>query len=403
MAEVARESRARLLAILASRERDLHAAEDALADAFAQALETWPVEGVPTSPVAWLLTASRRRLIDGLRRSGSERARLERLARTIENEVASNLEIEMWPDERLKLLFIAAHPAVEASARAPLMLQLVFGLDAATIASAFLASPSAMSGRLVRAKNRIRELGISFDVPESEELPSRLRSVLDTIYAVFGTAWEPADGTEVRWTELRDEAIRLGRLLVELLPGRPEAEGLLALMLHCEARRPARRDSQGRFVPLDEQDVALWDLDLIEEAERRLASAARHRLPGRFQLEAAIQSAHAARRFGRGVDWADIALFYDELLRIEPTIAAATARAAVIARIEGPEAGLAALERLPESAIKDYQPFWATRAELSRSAGLRREAEAAYDRAIGLSDDPGVRAHLLGRRARIVD
>jgi RNA polymerase sigma-70 factor (ECF subfamily) len=225
--------------------------------------------------------------------------------------------------------------------------------------------------------------------------------VLDTIYAVFGSAWEPTEGTEVRWTELRDEAIRLGRLLVELLPGRPEADGLLALMLHCEARRPARRDPEGRFVPLDEQDVALWDLDLIEEAERRLTSAARHQLPGRYQLEAAIQSAHAARRFGRGVDWADIALFYDELLRIEPTIAAATARAAVIARIEGPEAGLAALERLPESAIKDYQPFWATRVELLRSAGLRREAEAAYDRAIGLTDDPGVRAHLLGRRARI--
>src|ERR1700761_4275288 len=277
----ARRSYGKLVAFLAARTRDVAAAEDALADAFAAALRHWPTRGVPDSPEAWLLAAAKRKAIDAHRakkRGDEAGAHLTLLA-----EELATIPITEIPDERLKLLFACAHPAIDAGVHAPLMLQTVLGFDAAAIASAFLVSPAAMSQRLVRAKNRIRESGIPFRVPAREELPERLPPVLDAIYAAYAECWSDPGGTDVSSRELAGEAIWLGRLVAMLLPGEAEALGLLALMLHSQARRAARRDGHGAFVPLSEQDTRLWDGAMMQEAEALLLRAAAMNSIGRFQ------------------------------------------------------------------------------------------------------------------------
>jgi len=251
----ARVSYGRLLAYLSARSRDVAAAEDALGDALRAALETWPLDGVPEKPDAWLITAARRRLIDNIRREQLRSSAKETL-RLITDEIAPDTVV--FPDERLKLLFVCAHPAIDPAARTPLMLQTVLGLDAARIASAFLVAPAAMSQRLVRAKAKIRDADITFEVPEIGELAGRLEAVLEAIYAVYGAGWEYIAGVDPRRGELVEEAFWLARLVVELLPHEPEAMGLLALLLYCEARRAARRSKDGSFVPLSEQDAGRW-------------------------------------------------------------------------------------------------------------------------------------------------
>jgi RNA polymerase sigma-70 factor (ECF subfamily) len=278
------------------------------------------------------------------------------------------------------------------------MLQVVFGLDAAAIARAFLVSPATLSQRLVRAKAKIRDAGIAFDVPVGSELPKRLDAVLDAIYAAYGSGWDDLDGVDPRLRGLTDAALMLARVLIDLLPDEPEARGLLALMLYCESRRQARRADDGAYVPLSEQNTGLWSSALIEEAERVLASAAALNRFGRFQLEAAIQSAHVERARGGRVDWPGIALLYEGLVRAAPALGAFVGRAAALGEVRGAEAGLALLDEIPTDSVKAYQPYWAVRAHLLQRLGRTAEASEAYDLAIGLTEDGAIRKFLLQRR-----
>ena len=315
---VAQDSYGRLIAYLAARSGDVAGAEDALGDAFIAALKRWPTEGVPEKPEAWLLHVARNRIIDEARRK-QVRQKSETFLQQITEEAASVAATqEHFPDERLKLLFVCAHPAIDPTAQTPLMLQTVLGVDASRIASAFLVSPAAMSQRLVRAKTKIRHAGIPFRVPESPEWEERVSFVLDAIYAAYTTGWESLMETASTHHALAAEAIALGRTLAQLMPREPEAHGLLALMLHCEARREARYASDGEFVPLDRQDTALWSQSMIDEAETHLHLAAGFKPMGRYQLEAAIQSVHASRAKTGHIDWKEIALLYEGLVRIAP-------------------------------------------------------------------------------------
>ncbi|HEY4172717.1 MAG TPA: DUF6596 domain-containing protein, partial [Rhodopila sp.] len=338
---VARGSYGRLLAFIAARTGDVAAAEDALADAFAAALAVWPVQGVPDKPEAWLLTVARRKLVDTGRRGRTSREAAAHL-RLLAEECAAETPAAV-PDDRLALMFVCAHPAIDLAVRAPLMLQTVLGLDAATIASAFLTAPAAMGQRLVRAKTRIKLAAIPFRLPEGADLPERLGAVLDAIYAAFGAGWTDPNGTDVRRRDLAGEAIWLGRLLVSLLPEEPEALGLLALMLYAESRRGARRSADGEYVPLDEQDVSAWDSGLIRQAEALLVRASRMGVVGRFQLEAAIQSAHGVRRQTGRTDWAAIVGLYDALEALTGSPVVTINRAVAIAEVEGAAAGLVVL------------------------------------------------------------
>jgi RNA polymerase sigma-70 factor (ECF subfamily) len=386
-----------LVAFLAARTGDVAGAEDALGEALVAALATWPRDGVPNAPEAWLLTTARRRLIDVKRR---ERVRADSgpTLRLIAGEGDRAPATDPVPDERLKMLFVCAHPAIDPDMHTPLMLQTVLGLDAAEIARAFLVSPAAMSQRLVRAKTKIRHAGIAFEIPEAHELPGRLGAVLQAIYAAYGSGWQDAAGADPRARGLADEAIWLARVLRACLPDEPEVRGLLALMLHCEARRPGRRTDDGRFIPLSEQDPRLWIAAMIEEAEAELGEAARKARLGRFQLEAAIQSVHAERaRTGR-TDWEAIAWFYDRLVELSPALGARVGRAAAIAEVEGAASALAELDRIEDPSVKTYQPYWAVRAHLLKRLGRVDEARAAFDRAAGLAEDEAVRRFLLERR-----
>lgn len=397
----ARQSYGKLVAWLAARTRDVAAAEDALADAFAAALERWPRSGVPEKPEAWLLAVARRRRVDAVRRRLTREAARDHL-QLIAEEMEARMTEEDLPDERLRLMFACAHPAIEASVRAPLILQTVLGFDAATIASAFLVSPATMGQRLVRAKTRIRETGIPFRVPERAELGERLDAVLEAIYAAFAEGWSDPAGTESRARNLATEGIWLGRLVATLMPDEPEALGLLALMLFAEARRAARRSAEGDFVPLAEQDCDLWDRALIDEAEALLSHAAASGVVGRYQLEAAVQSAHAARRLTGRTDWPAIRALYDALFSIVGSPVVAINRAVALAETEGAMAGLAALYVLgDDKRLNEYQPYWAARAGLLARLGQVPQATEAYDRAIGLERDPAVRRFLQDKRAAL--
>jgi predicted RNA polymerase sigma factor len=394
---VARESYGRLVAYLSSKTRDVASAEDALGEALVAALRVWPRDGIPKNPEAWLLTSARNALTDPARHqqvvSASEPA-LMQLAKDRQEAAMRN----EFPDERLKLLFVCAHPAIDPTMHTPLMLQTVLGLDATRIAQAFLVSPTTMGQRLVRAKTKIRDGGIPFEVPQDRELPQRLDAVLEAVYAAFGIGWDDMAGIDQRARDLAQEAIWLTRVLLQLMPGKPEVEGLLALMLHCEARRAARRGSDGRYIPLSEQDSRRWSLPLIEEAERHLAEASRQARSGRFQLEAAIQSVHAERARSGKTEWVAIVFFYEQLIRISPTLGTQTGYAAAVAEANGPEAGLAVLDAIDSELISSFQPYWAVRAHLLQQVGNSTEAIKSFDRAIGLAEDPAVRAFLLQKR-----
>jgi predicted RNA polymerase sigma factor len=404
----ARDCYGRLVAYLSARSRDVAAAEDALGEAFRVALETWPRDGVPEKPEAWLLAVARRRMIDDARheRVKTGAAPVLRLAAESRQAAVGPGQGEdddgTFPDDRLKLMFVCAHPAIDPGARAPLMLQTVLGLDAARIASAFLVAPAAMGQRLVRAKAKIREGGIPFEVPGPGDLPARLDPVLEAVYAAYGAGWEDAAGVDHRRRGLAAEALWLARILVRLAPKEAEARGLLALLLHCEARRDARRSPAGDYVPLAEQDVAIWSRPMIAEAERELTAAASRRAIGRFQLEAAIQSAHAQRAFTGRTDWDAVALLYEGLVRFSPTIGARVGRAAALAAARDPSEGLAALDAIDPRSILTYQPYWAVRAHLLARLENHRAAREAYSQAIGLCEDREVRDFLIACRDRLL-
>lgn len=394
---VARESYGRLVAYLSVHTQDLAGAEDALSEALVKALTAWPRDGVPHNPEAWLLTAARRSLIDFFRHQKVVSTSESDLLLFTQNLANATMETR-FPDERLKLLFVCAHPAIDAAMHTPLMLQTVLGLDAVRIASAFLTPPKTMGQRLVRAKTKILDGGIRFEVPEKRELPQRLEAVLEAIHAAFGIGWDDMAGVDERGRGLAEEAVWLARMLLQLMPGEAEVSGLLALMLYCEARRAARRDRDGRYIPLSEQDTKLWSVPLIEEAERHLAEASKYERPGRFQLEAAIQSVHAERGRSGRIEWAAIVRFYQQLNRISPTIGRQTGYAAALAEANGAAEGLAVLDAIDQDAVSAYQPYWAVRAHLLQRLERTPEAAKAYDLAIGLAEDPAVR-EFLSRKA----
>ncbi len=400
---VARRSYGKLVAFLAARTGDVAGAEDALSEAFAAALAEWPTGGVPRNPEAWLLAVARRKSIDAARRSRTSAAAGEQVRLLADILASVPMSESDIPDDRLRLMFVCAHPAIAPAMRAPLILQSVLGFDAATIAAAFLVSPATMAQRLVRAKSKIRLAGIPFRVPDRDELPARLGAVLEAIYAAFAEGWSDPAGTELRRRSLAEEAIWLGRLVASLLPEEPEALGLLALMLHAEARRAARRNAAADYVPLAEQDTGLWDKDLIAEAERLLLRASHRRMVGRYQLEAAVQSAHNIRRLTGRTDWRAIVRLYESLWALTGSAVVAINRAIAVAETEGPAAGLAALDHLSEDdRVLQYQPYWAARADLLARAGAAEAADQAYACAIGLESDPAVRRFLQGRRAALL-
>jgi RNA polymerase sigma-70 factor, ECF subfamily len=392
----ARHSYGKLVAFLAARTGDVAAAEDALGDAFAAALADWPASGIPRNPEAWLMAVARRRLIDNARRRRM-RGDAANHVRLLAEELGEAMDDAAIPDDRLGLMFACAHPAIDPGIRAPLMLQTILGFDAAAVASAFLISPATMGQRLVRAKSKIRQAGIPLRIPERAELPERLDAVLAAIYAAFAGGWMDAGRRN-----LAEEALWLGRLVVSLLPGEPEAFGLLALMLHAEARHAARRDADGAYVPLAEQDTAQWDGAMIDEAEALLLRARSMRMIGRYQLEAAVQSAHAARRLTGLTDWAAIERLYDALASITDSPVVAMNRAVAIAETRGAEAGLVCLDAVgADRRLADYQPYWAARAELLARIGKAEAADQAYRRAIGLASEPAVREYLQRRQTNL--
>lgn len=394
--ETARASYGRLLAWLSARTGDVAAAEDALADAFKSALEHWPDKGVPQSPEAWIITAARRKLIDHSRKQRTRADAASALLLAAEEAEAEARNVEPFPDERLKLMLICAHPAIDASVRTPLMLQTVLGLGAARIASAFLISPRAMSARLVRAKRKIRDANIPFTPPPIEVLPERISAVLDAVYAAFGTGWNDFDGADESGG-LTHEAIYLAKLLTTLAPDEAESWGLLSLMLHAEARADARR-SGGSYISLGDQDTGLWNKALIKTAEEALSRAFKLQNPGRYQIEAAIQSAHAASRlFNRDVT-EDVVLLYQRLMQLAPSLGAQVGFAAALSNAGRQEEALVLLDAINDEAIDAYQPYWAVRAHILSALGRADDARRAYDRAIGLASDKSVRAFLYERK-----
>lgn len=393
-ARVARSSYGRILAYLAYKFRDIAAAEDALAEAFAAALKTWPHTGVPDSPEGWLMTAARRNLLQMHRHAQVEYDPAVTVLLVDTSHTAP--ELAAFPDERLKLLFACAHPAIDASIHTALMLRTVLGIEAEKIAAAFLISPKAMAQRMVRAKAKIRLAHIRFEVPEAADLPSRMQAVLEAIYAAFGLAWDD----QIK-QDLSDEAIYLADLVASLLPDKAEPAGLLALLLFCDARRAARYviepHGHTQFVPLHSQDTALWDKPRIDQANRILWHASGLRQPGPFQLEAAIQSAHCQRLYTGVVPWQSICLLYQQLLKISPTLGAQVGHAVALGESEDANAALTALDTIAAGHdVRGYAPFWAARAHWQAQIGDAK-AVKSYQTAWRLQTREAQRAYLQGK------
>nr|WP_239479695.1 DUF6596 domain-containing protein [Actibacterium sp. 188UL27-1] len=383
----------RLLAILSARASDIAGAEDALADALARALDHWPRTGIPDQPEAWLLTTARRRLIDMRRKA----ARVDPCDALPEEPATAADPHEAIPDERLKLMFVCAHPAIDPALHTPLMLQTVLGLEADRIGAAFLISPNAMAQRLVRVKRKIKAARIPFRLPDEATEPNRLTAVLEAIYGAFSLDWLSVGGPD----DLRQEAAYLATLAAHLSAPDPEALGLQALICFVIAREPARlRD--GMLVPVPEQDTALWDTSLIDQAAHLLTRAAQAKRMGRFQLEAAIQSVHAARAVSGQTDWRALSQLYAGLRQLYPTVGAAVSHAAAVGEDAGPVQGLALLDQIAPEAVAGFQPAWAVRAHLLARSGDVSQAATAYDRAIVLATDVPSRRWLEERRMAIL-
>ncbi len=397
---VAREAYGRLLAMLAYRFRDIEAAEDALGDALREALERWTTDGVPESPEAWLTVVAKNRLRERARRRTT--AEDPRVTGALTEMVCSlDGERRAAVDHRLDLMFVCAHPSIDPAIRTPLMLQTVLGLDAARIGDAFFVSGATMGQRLVRAKQKIRDARVPFDPPDARELAPRLHAVLEGIYAAFGVGWSlgvetPESSTaEGQGAERMDEeALFLARLLADLLPSEPEALGLLALMTFSHARRKARFDDSGAFVPLAHHDVSRWDRDSIVSAERTLLRAASLRQPGPFQLEAAIQSAHCQRLFSGNTPWSAIAILYEVLNRNAPTVATLVAHAASLAELGRYEEAEARLASAATANVESYAPYWVVVDHIAVLRGDVDPERSALRHAISLTRAPALRRYL---------
>ncbi len=396
----ARESFGRLVSYLAWQWRDLASAQDALSEALLKALEVWPVQGIPASPQAWLLTVARRELLQSARH---DRMRMDPAVVVLLEQEQTVAEADAIPDERLRLLFVCAHPAIDRNIRIALMLQTVLGLQVQDIAPALLVSPAALAQRLVRAKNKIRATGIRFETPEAAELPERLHWVLESIYGAFGLGMDSVDGAEARIADLRDEALYLCSVVCELLPDAAEARGLLALMTFCIARRPAQTGANGQFVALAQQDPGRWDREAIARADQWLWQAAQQREVGPFQLEAAVQSAHCQRVFTGTTPWKGIATLYQQINASHPTHGSLVAGAVALAESGDADAALAQLDEMDETTVRSFQPWWVARAYLlSRMGpGYRAQADAAFATALGLTQQQRLRDHIAGLRAAL--
>jgi RNA polymerase sigma-70 factor (ECF subfamily) len=393
-----RDSYGRLLALLAASTSDLAAAQDALADAFERALRTWPAQGVPGNPDAWLLTVARNRLRDEWKSARTQRAVPLDAARDVLAQI-DDIDVDSIPDRRLELMLVCAHPAIDRAVRTPLMLNTVLGFTAEQVGRAFSMPASTMATRLVRAKKRIKAAGIPFRVPDRADLPARMNSVLEAVYGAYVIDW--ATGPQAR--ELPSEALHLAEVLTALVPGDPEARGLAALIELSMARAPARVDAEGEFVPLAEQDPALWNQQLIDRAHEHLRAAHAKAQLGRFQLEAAIQAVHCARGRGGPTDWATLLTLHRTLHAVAPSLGSGVALAAVTAEVDGPAAGLATLDALLAEAgeqARRFQPAKATRAHLLDRLGQREEAVAAYEGAISLTHEAIERRYLEHCRDR---
>lgn len=383
----------RSVAVLVRAFGDIDLAEEAVQDAFATALQRWPEAGLPPSPAGWIITTARNRAIDRLRRESSlvDRHLQAAMLHTPE-EGEPRVEVE---DDRLRLIFTCCHPALAVPARVALTLRLLGGLTTPEIARAFLVPEPTMAQRIVRAKAKIRDARIPYRVPTEAELPDRLGAVLAVVYLAFNEGYLAGSGEQPIRAELCLEAIRLGRLLAELMPGEPEARGLLALMLLIEARRPARTTSDGELVPLSEQDTSRWDAGLIREGQDLVRECLRGNEPGPYQIQAAINAVHSEPP----TDWVQVVRLYDQLLALTPNPVAALHRAVAVAELDGPAAGLSIVDGLD---LRHYQPFHVVRAELLRRLERSDEAASAYREAIELAGSQGERRY-LGRRLRSLD
>jgi RNA polymerase sigma-70 factor (ECF subfamily) len=395
VAEAARSSYGRIVAWLARQFGSLADAEDALSDALEAALVRWPQDGLPRSPEAWLLTTARRRLLDRLRRATTISQSAALISQLSEETVAETADA--LHDSRLTLMFVCTHPAINPAIRAPLMLQTVLGLPARRIASAFLVPPGTMAVNLARAKAKIAAACVPFTDPEPQDLPDRIGDVLDAVYAAYTLGQDRPSGDAAFPEDLATEALWLSSLICRLAPASDEAHGLFALVLFGLARRPARLDADGRYVPLDQQDPRLWDSKLLADAELALRNARRSGRIGRFHLEAAIEALHVEGiRQGR-TDWVRVLQLYQGLETMVPTLGVACGRIAALAEIKGAAAGLAALDDMNDPRMASYQPAWALRGHLLRRLGRQPESSAAYLSAAALTEDPSLQSWLRGQ------
>jgi RNA polymerase sigma-70 factor (ECF subfamily) len=409
LADVFRREAGRCTATLIRVLGDIDLAEDAVAEAFAIAAEQWPVRGIPPNPGGWITTTARNRAIDRLRRESTRTDRYvaaHRLETDMEPDSNSELDdvdafVDVVPDDQLRLMFLCCHPSLATDAQVALTLRLLGGLDTPEIARAFLVPEPTLAQRIVRAKRKLRDNHAPYRVPTAAELPNRLHAVLATVYLIYTEGHTSTAGDDLGRVDLSREAIRLGRVLTELMPDEPEAVGLLALMLLTEARQPARTDADGTLVRLADQDRSLWDRDLIAEGHALVRACLRRNEPGPFQIQAAIAAVHADAATADATDWAQIVALYDLLYALRPNAVVALNRAVAVAELDGPNVGMAALEELDVSALDEYQPYHATRADLLARAGRSDDARVAYDRAIALATSGAERRFLEAQRAAL--